>query len=226
METLFGGSIKNKVISGADFSEDGLYRFALWRIWDELKPLVMFIGLNPSTANAKTDDATIRRVRTIATNLGYGGVYMCNCLSFISTNPEMLQSESLEAMMRNAKTMSRTAERCKDVIFAWGNFEIVRRTGVDKTLAERFPNALALHINKNGSPKHPLYCKSDIRPVTINQRSNWECALGAIAGALIIWWKLIDFIIDRIKLTAALADAIWSRRRELYDARKAKQESN
>src|SRR6188472_3585079 len=91
-----------EVIKGAEFSECGKHRYALWRIWDDQKPLVMFIGLNPSTATADKDDATIRRVKAIAAALGYGGVYMCNCFSYISTNPDMLKMESLEAMMKNA----------------------------------------------------------------------------------------------------------------------------
>lgn len=156
---------EEKEIKGADFSEDKLYRFALWRIWDDAKPLVMFIGLNPSTANAQEDDATIRRVRSISKNLGYGGFYMCNCFSYISTNPQLLQSETLDAIMRNASAVKYTAQRVADVIFAWGNFDIVRNSGVDKLLSEAFPHAKALFINKNGSPKHPLYCKTDIVPV-------------------------------------------------------------
>lgn len=162
---LFKEQVKPKEIRGADFSEDGLYRFSLWRIWDESKPLVMFVGLNPSTANADTDDATIRRVRAIATNLGYGGFYMCNCFAYISTNPDFLKMESLEAMMRNATIIRLVSERCKEIIFAWGNFDIVRTTGTDKKLIEAFPNAKALHINKNGSPKHPLYCRTDTKPI-------------------------------------------------------------
>jgi hypothetical protein len=150
---------------GADFSECGLYRYALWRIWDDSKPLVMFVGLNPSTANAEADDPTIRRVRAIATNLGYGGIYMCNCFSYISTNPAMLKAETVEAMIKNAEVLKRAAQRCKDVVFAWGNFKEVSDSGIDKKLAEAFPSAKALFINKNGSPKHPLYCKTEIQPV-------------------------------------------------------------
>lgn len=158
------------MIKGADFSEDGLCRYSLWRIWDETKPLAMFIGLNPSTANAETDDPTIRRVKTIAANLGYGGVYMCNCFSYISTNPDMLKDETLETIMQNSEIIKRVADRCKDVFFAWGNFRIVTDAGIDKKLSERFPNAKALFINKNGSPKHPLYCKSNINPVIYRQK--------------------------------------------------------
>ena len=64
--------------SGAEFSPDRKYRYALWRIWDKSNPLIMFIGLNPSKANELKDDPTIRRVRRFAFDWGYGGVYMIN----------------------------------------------------------------------------------------------------------------------------------------------------
>ena len=48
--------------NGADFSPDRKHRYSLWRIWDRSKPLVMFIGLNPSTANESDNDPTIRSV--------------------------------------------------------------------------------------------------------------------------------------------------------------------
>ncbi|PHM62792.1 DUF1643 domain-containing protein [Xenorhabdus ishibashii] len=54
-------------MSGYDdsaISEDGLYRYDLWRVWDESKPNVMFIGLNPSTADHEINDNTITRCST------------------------------------------------------------------------------------------------------------------------------------------------------------------
>lgn len=145
--------------NGAAFSEDRKHRYALWRIWDESKPLVMFIGLNPSTANETDNDPTIKSVCRIAANNGYGGVYMMNCFSYVSTDPKLLKSNPMAEEWNN-NTLTATASRCKDVVFAWGNFDIVKERGRDKELCEMFPNALALHINKNGSPKHPLYCSS------------------------------------------------------------------
>jgi len=149
--------------NGALFSECRKYRYYLWRIWDYNKPLVMFVGLNPSTANESQDDPTIKRVKSIANNLGYGGIYMMNCFPYISTNPDDLKE--FENTDENDRYLSVISLSCKDVIFAWGNFKIVTESGRDKELKQMFPNALALHINKNGSPKHPLYCKSDIKPV-------------------------------------------------------------
>jgi hypothetical protein len=154
--------------NGAAFSDCRNYRYALWRIWDVTKPKVMFIGLNPSTANETTDDATIRRVKTIAKNLGYGGIYMMNCFAYISTDPKLLKTNPMSKEW-NDNMLTVTASKCADVIFAWGNFDIVKTTGRDVELIEMFPNAKALQINKNGSPKHPLYVPGNITPVKFKQ---------------------------------------------------------
>ncbi len=158
---------KQVLNAGADFSEDRQYRYALWRIWDETKPLVMFIGLNPSTANETENDPTIRSVERISKANGYGGFYMMNCWAYISTDPEKLRDHRWNELICewNDNMLTTIKAKCKDVVFAWGSFAIVKETGRDKELLEMFPNAKALFINKNGSPKHPLYCKSDTKLV-------------------------------------------------------------
>ena len=75
---------------GATFSIDRKHRYSLWRIWDAELPFVMFIGLNPSTANEDENDATIRSVERISKSNGYGGFYMMNCFAYISTDPKLL----------------------------------------------------------------------------------------------------------------------------------------
>jgi len=147
---------------GASFSHDRTHRYSLWRIWDRSKPLVMFIGLNPSTANENENDPTIRSCGRIAKANGYGGFYMMNCWTYISTDPKLLKTNPM-ADRQNNDLLTVTAGECEGVVFAWGTFDIVKKKGRDKELAAMFPNAMALHVNKDGSPKHPLYCKSDTR---------------------------------------------------------------
>lgn len=149
--------------SGAQFSSCRTYRFALWRIWDKSLPLVMFIGLNPSTANETEADPTIKRVIQIARNNGFGGMYMMNCFPLVSTDPSKLMSfhNGLSSQHYNNTWLVEMSLKCSEIVFAWGNFKVVRQLGRDQELIELFPNAKALHINKNGSPKHPLYCRAD-----------------------------------------------------------------
>ncbi|MBN4061695.1 DUF1643 domain-containing protein [Bacteroidales bacterium AH-315-I05] len=148
--------------NGAEFSDCRKYRYALWRIWDESKPTVMFIGLNPSTANETDNDPTIRRVKRFASDWGFGGVYMLNCFPYISTNPNELRDFGNTAM--NDHWLRKIADKCGEVIFAWGSFDIVKELGRDVELKGMFPNAKALVINSNGSPRHPLYVKADTVP--------------------------------------------------------------
>lgn len=149
---------ETEIKAGADFSHNRKHRFSLWRIWDESMPLALFIGLNPSTANEAEADPTIRSVTRIARHNGYGGFYMMNCWSFVSSDPDLLETNPM-ADEQNSILLSLIAGKCKDVVFAWGNFKIVRQQGRDAELVELFPNALCLKQNKNGSPMHPLFCK-------------------------------------------------------------------
>ncbi|MDB5149205.1 MAG: hypothetical protein JWQ57_3225 [Mucilaginibacter sp.] len=151
IEQLFGYN------NGAKFSECGKHRLVLWRIWDDIKPLVMFIGLNPSTANATVDDPTIRRVRAMANSWGYGGVYMLNLFTFISTDPAKLNIE-FGNHPDSDFYLEITADIVEKIVCAWGNFEV---HGRDKKVKGMFNRVYALHINNNGSPKHPLYVKAN-----------------------------------------------------------------
>ncbi|GHX72979.1 hypothetical protein VCSRO16_3593 [Vibrio cholerae] len=69
----------------AELSKCRKYRYALWRTWDSDKPFAMFIGLNPSTADEKNDDPTLRRCINFAKSWGYGGVCMANLFAFRAT---------------------------------------------------------------------------------------------------------------------------------------------
>lgn len=161
MGTLF--DIKES--SGAEFSVCGKYRYGLWRKWDDDKPRIMFIGLNPSTATGTMDDPTIRRVKQFAKEWGYGGVYMCNLFAFISPYPSDLKWVK-DPVADNGNWLTFFAAMCKDVLFAWGSFpEATERAAI---VSGMFPSAVCLGFNKNGSPKHPLYVKGDVIPVKFN----------------------------------------------------------
>ena len=149
--------------AGAEFSADRKFRYALWRIWDAGKPLTCFIGLNPSTANETELDATVRRVVNFAKLWNFGGVYMMNCFPYVSTDPKGLNDFGGGDM--NDQWLRKVGAICQTVYFAWGSFKIVKETGRDIQLSHMFPEAMALAINKDGSPKHPLYVAGNITPV-------------------------------------------------------------
>lgn len=149
---LFGN-----VTKGACFDESRKNRYYLFRIWDKNKPMVSFIGLNPSTANEHSNDNTITKVMKIAAHNGYGGVYMLNLYSCVTPHPHEINLKDLQALRINALFMGEYTKN--DVVFCWGNFKSTANCAIG--YIQRFNNPLCLAQNKNGSPKHPLYCKDD-----------------------------------------------------------------
>lgn len=141
--------------NGAEFSECKNYRYALWRIWDESLPLVMMVGLNPSTADAVDNDPTIRYVRKFAEKWGYGGFYMMNCFAYISSKPELIKRNPMSDEWNN-NMLTVIAAKCESVVFAWGKFQIIKQSGRYDELVEMFPNAMCIG-QKDGHPYHPLW---------------------------------------------------------------------
>lgn len=163
--------MKAEIGVGAKFSEDKKHRFALWRIWDMSKPLIMFVGLNPSTANEMTDDPTIRRLSRkngFTHKNGYGGFYMMNLFPFVTTYPEKLkaQMEFGGMLAENDHYLRQVSLNCETIVFCWGNFDTYGR---DKEVMDMFPTASCLGVNKSGSPKHPLYLKGNTRFVNFDR---------------------------------------------------------
>jgi hypothetical protein len=147
--------------NSATFSECGNYRYSLFRFWDRSKPFVIFIGLNPSTANEQTDDPTIRRVKKLADGWGYGGICMMNLFAWVTPYPNQLKQVA-DPIGENDKYLKIASSLGVDVILAWGNFDVFGR---DQQVVKMFPEGKALVINKNGSPMHPLYVPTNVIPI-------------------------------------------------------------
>lgn len=158
---LFEGGKEN---NGALFSEDRKHRYALWRIWDETLPLVMVIGLNPSQGNESKLDNTLHKVRNFCKHWKYGGFYMMNLFSYVSTDPDLLITCKDNTL--NDSHLYNIRKTCRDVIFAWGNFKQAEERC--KEVIKMFPDAYAFRINKNGSPQHPLLIPATTKLVKFN----------------------------------------------------------
>lgn len=153
--------MNHQIGSNAIFSECRKYRYVLWRVWDLNKPKLMIIGLNPSTANESKNDNTITKVIKIAKGNGYGGVYMTNLFAIVSSKPEILTTKT-DLQKGNNHWLITISGMCKDVVFAWGNFKEAKdRAGEVIKNFTMFSEAKCIAQNKNGSPKHPLYCKDE-----------------------------------------------------------------
>jgi hypothetical protein len=149
----------------AVMSDDHIYRYMLGRTWDESKPSVLFIMLNPSTADDRLDDPTIRRCIGYAKKWGYGSLYVGNLFAMRATNPkELLTAENPtgETVKENRKYLDEMIDKCSLVICAWGNAPIESETKLPLFKNEKFHH---LGLTKDGNPKHPLYLKKNLKPI-------------------------------------------------------------
>lgn len=71
----------------AYLSEDRKYRYWLLRVWNEALPLCAIFGVNPSTADEKTDDHTIRKDIGFSSRHGCGGILKLNVGAYRATDP-------------------------------------------------------------------------------------------------------------------------------------------
>ena len=147
--------------NGAVMDSDRRHRFLLWRFWDE-RPRMLFIGLNPSTANELTDDPTVRRLSNFAQKWGYGGLYACNLYSYVTPYPkELLPEVSLHAANRPAIQMA--LKLAVLVVCGWGD-------GIEKvshgklhvqTVCEWLEAPMCFGLTASGNPRHPLYLNEE-----------------------------------------------------------------
>jgi hypothetical protein len=146
------------VIAGATFSRDRRYRYRLWRRWDRTRPLVAFVMLNPSTADARHDDPTIRRCLGFARRWGYGGIEVVNLFAYRATNPTALRKVRDPVGRGNARHIQSALARAALVVLAWGaDTQSSRHVSVVR--------AHCLGLTRAGQPRHPLYLRRDVRPV-------------------------------------------------------------
>lgn len=151
-------------------SPDGCYRYALWRDTGQLgaEGTVLFVMLNPSIADADTDDPTIRRCLGFARRWGYAHLAVGNLYAYRATNPGDLL-DAAEAGVdpvgrENDDHLATLAANAWETIFAWGAHPMAGRRARDvRQLVEGHMGGLGncLGQTKSLAPRHPLYVRGD-----------------------------------------------------------------
>ena len=147
----------------ARFSSCSLYRYSLERSWEEGKGRVLFIGLNPSTADHKRDDPTIRRCVGFAKSWGYQSMEIVNLFAFRATYPKDLKAASNPIGKQNDIWISNAEKRSDLIIVCWGSITMGRDRAADLVKKLKYPHCLK--INQTREPAHPLYMKADLKPI-------------------------------------------------------------
>ena len=109
------------IYKNATISDCQKYRYALSRTWDCKERAVLFIALNPSTADEKNDDPTIRRCIDYAKNWGYGILLVVNLFAYRTTNPEKLRYVKNPVGNDNDQHIIKLSKKANLIVAAWGN---------------------------------------------------------------------------------------------------------
>lgn len=144
---------------------EGPYRYNLFREWGTGTRLC-WVMLNPSTADAETDDPTIRRVLRFSREWGYEAVEVVNLFALRSTDPRVLRHDVDCIGPRNDDAIVGAAMAAELVVCAWGLRGAIGNRGnrVRNLLEDAIGRVWNLGLNANGTPKHPLYVPAEKRP--------------------------------------------------------------
>ena len=126
--------------------------------------------LNPSTADAQSDDPTIRRCIGFAKGWGYSGLIVGTLFALRATDPaELLAARDPVGGRANALALGDLIDAAALVVCAWGQFAGVGRRGSEAIALIRarggFPHCLGR--TRQGAPRHPLYVPATSQPVPL-----------------------------------------------------------
>ena len=153
------------------FSACGRYRYELAEIWDESKPLVLWILMNPSVACVDYSDPTLRRTGRFSRAWGFGGQLVGNVHAYRATDKTRLLDVDDPVGPENDKSIKHMAKRAQTVILAYGAppKQLKQRGPEVARLLSRHKGLSVLKLAKDGkTPVHPLYLSGELLPKPYN----------------------------------------------------------
>jgi hypothetical protein len=142
------------------------YRYKLWRRWSADLPPLIWIMLNPSTADERQDDATIRRCTTFARQWGHGGIEVYNLFAYRATHPQQLRPPAcVDPIGPENDNYLRAIPADRRIIVAWGAFpQYLGNRDRDVLLMLNELMVKCLGVTLGGYPKHPVRLSNDTKP--------------------------------------------------------------
>ncbi len=177
---------------GACLSDDRVYRYWLGRVvpnatlssvlglgFGSGPRRLLFVMLNPSTADEATNDPTIRKLLSYAKAWGYARLDVVNLCAFRTASPDVLASAFATGAdivgPENDAYIEAAAQRAHRVVVAWGGRvpTKLKKTRPAAVLARLWAlggdrwSPEYLELAKDGAPKHPLYLGGSLFPQTM-----------------------------------------------------------
>lgn len=156
--------------TGAIFSDREVYRYLLWRVWDDALPTALLLMMNPSTANEVENDPTVERQikrvmmwPKIGFHFAVGGLEVANAFAFREPDSDKLgplHAAGFDLVgEHNDAIILGAARRASVVVCGWGKPGTLGGHGqaVLQLPRDNGIGPYALKLNKGRTPKHPLY---------------------------------------------------------------------
>lgn len=148
----------------AVISDCGVYRYHLRREISNNPQgaSILFIGVNPSTADASRDDATVRKWRGFSERWGFDCFEVANLFAYRATDVNQLATCADPVGPENNDYLERSIRFADLVVPCWGSRVKLpprlypRIEEVKKMLRDRTGRVSHFGLTASGDPKHPL----------------------------------------------------------------------
>lgn len=174
-----GGKVKIGLAAGIEggavFSDCGRYRQSLWRMWAGASKsgYVLWIGMNPSTADGTADDPTVFKECKFTRRWGFGHYVKCNVMDYRATDQKRLRApDVVPCSDANLPAIVELAKQAKLVVLAFGSPHKSLHVHGQNVVRELSAAGVPMHclaLTKQGLPGHPLYLKdnSELMPFPV-----------------------------------------------------------
>lgn len=150
----------------ARFDRSGRYRYRLGRTWDAAGPRAAFVLLNPSAADHRRDDPTLRRCVGFARSWGFGSLEVVNLFAWRTADPGALRCVPDPVGPRNDRHIRAVLRDATFVLVGWGNAGgLGGRAATVCSILSVGPPAHCLGLTARGAPRHPLYVPAGREPL-------------------------------------------------------------
>lgn len=132
------------------------------------KNQLFIIGLNPSTADEKTPDSTMKKIVKFCKFNGFDGFVMANLYAQRTPKPHQLDEVlNIKISQKNINYIESTLQKLTNptILCCWGNGIDTRAylrdcfVSILAVCEKNNPNYKAVALNQTSHPKHPLYQK-------------------------------------------------------------------
>ena len=146
----------------AVISNCGMYRYRLDRTVSDSCPVFAFFGVNPSTADASSDDSTVRKWRGFTQRWGGSRFIVGNVFAYRSTDVRQLATVEDALGYLSGEHITNIINEADILVPCWGNTSKVPPSLryafgelMDALLSSGKP-VKCFGLTASGDPRHPL----------------------------------------------------------------------